>query len=358
VLRPAGRALDRAFDPGTFRRVLKALIRAGYTSMPVPPEFGGMGWDNLTVAIVLEELAAGSAGLASALAASFHAASVLLIAGTEAQRRQFLPLLSDSSGGLAAMAITEHEAGGSDILALATRSRRESHGYTLSGTKCFVTNAGFAAFYVVLATEDPRLARAGLGAFLVPPDAPGVSVVRFEDTMGMRPSPVGELRLENVRLPFSSLIGEPGSAYPATLQTLDRGRAFYGAIAVGLARAAYETALEFARKRQQFGVAIFRHQAIAFTLADMATEIDAARLLVWRACWLMDRGEDYTKEASMAKLYASETAVRVTTDVLQILGKSGYSRDETVEMFVRDANALRIMEGTNHIQRIVIATQL
>jgi alkylation response protein AidB-like acyl-CoA dehydrogenase len=358
VLRPAGYQLDRAFEASLFRRTLESLVNAGYTSMVVPPAFGGAGWDNLTTALVLEELAAGSAGFASALAASFHAASVLLIAGTEAQQRRFLPLLARHDAGLAAMAITEHEAGGSDIVSLGTLSHRDGDEYVLSGVKCFVTNAGAAAFYVILASQDPRLGRAGLRMFLVPSDAPGLTVTRFEDTVGMRASRIGELCLRDLRLPASSLIGECGSAYPAALQTLDRGRAFYGAIAVGVARAAYEAALAFARKRTQFGAPIFRRQAISFALADMATEIEAARLLVWRACWLMDQEEDCTKEASMAKLYASEAAVRVTTDVLQILGKAGHSRDHPADMFARDASALRVMEGTNHIQRIVIATQL
>lgn len=358
VVRPAGLALDRAFDVESFRTVLASLARTGYTSMIIPQDYGGLGLDNLTTAIVLEELAFGCAGIASVLAASFHAASALLIAGTDGQRREFLPLLARPDGGIAAMAITESEAGGSDILGLKTRSHRHGDGYVLSGVKCFVTNAGLAAFYVVLATEDPRLGRAGIGAFLVPRDAPGLRVSRFEDTMGMRPSPVAEIELRDLRLPLSSLMGQPGSGYLATMQTLDRGRAFYGAIAVGIGRAAYEAALEFAKRTNRFGVPIFRHQAIAFSFADMATDIEAARLLVWRACCLMDREEDYTKEASMAKLHASEVALRVTAEAIQILGKYGYSRDHPAEKFARDANAIRIMEGTNHIQRIVIATQL
>jgi alkylation response protein AidB-like acyl-CoA dehydrogenase len=354
VIAPLARELDAAPAPDP-RRMPEVLAAHGLTCLLVPEEFGGPGYDNVTAALVLEEIAAACAGAASIVAATMHAMAPLLIAGTNAQRARYFPL--PVRGGVAAFALSEPRAG-SDAGALATSARPTEGGYILEGQKSFVFNAGVAGFYTVFATSDPRKGKAGINAYLVPGDARGLAVTEIHDKLGLRTSTTGELLLDRVFVAADGLIGHPGTGYLLLTQTLDWGRAFFGAIGVGLARAALEAALAHARQREQFGRPIIKHQEVSFLLADMAIRIDAARLLVWRACRLMDREEDFTAASSMAKLFASEAARYVCGNAILILGREGYVRRNAVEKYYRDAKALEIVEGTSQIQRMIIASQL
>jgi alkylation response protein AidB-like acyl-CoA dehydrogenase len=291
------------------------------------------------------------------LAGTLLAVSCLRSAGTEEQKMKYLPTLADPGGKLGCMAITEAGAG-SDVAAISTRARPDADGYLLSGTKSFITNAGLAAFYIIVATTDPARKHAGLDCFIAPGDAPGLSLGRIEDKMGLRASQTGELILNEVRVPRCDLVGSPGTGFLVTVQTLDITRPWVATLAIGVARAAYETALDYARGRVQFGRPIFENQAVSFALADMATSIDAARLLAWRACSLIDSGGAFTKEASMAKVFATEMAEGVCSRAMHLLGASGYSREVLVEKYLRDVKALPILEGTSEIQRHTIATEL
>ncbi|MBC7105030.1 MAG: acyl-CoA dehydrogenase family protein [Firmicutes bacterium] len=354
VIAPLARELDAAPEPDP-HRMPEVLAAHGLNCLLVPEECGGPGYDNVTAALVLEEIAAACAGAASIVAATMHAMAPLMIAGTDGQRRRYLPALA--RGGVAGFALSEPRAG-SDAGAVATAAHPAGEGYLLEGRKSFVFNAGVAVFYTVFATSDPRKGKAGINAYLVPGDAPGLRVTEVHDKMGLRTSTTGELLLDRVYVPGDGLIGHPGTGYLLLAQTLDWGRAFFGAIGVGLARAAFEAALSHARRREQFGRPIVKHQGVSFLLAEMATRVDAARLLVWRACRLMDREEDFTAASSMAKLFASEAARYVCGHAVLILGREGYVRRNPVEKYYRDAKALEIVEGTSQIQRMIIASQL
>jgi len=305
----------------------------------------------------MEELAAACAGMTSPLIGTWLAVNCLKLAGTEEQKNKYLPLLVHSEGRLGAMAITEISAG-SDISNISTKARQDANGYVLSGSKAYITNAGLATFYIVAATTDPTKKHAGLDCFIVPADTPGLSLGKIEDKMGLRASQEGELVLKEVRVPRNHLVGKPGTGFLVILQTLDTTRAWVAAVAIGIARAAYETALNYAKERVQFGQPIFDNQAVSFSLADMATSIDAARFLAWRACFLTDTSGEFTKEASMAKVFASEMAERVCSQAMHLLGAYGYSREVLVEKYLRDAKALPIAEGTSEIQRRIISAEL
>jgi len=356
-MRPYARELDRRQDLSFDWKIVERFAKAGITGILVPKEYGGDGASMLTAAVMMEELAAGCAGMTSVLGGTLLAICCLKSGGTEEQRRNYLPILTDPKGKLGCMAITEAGAG-SDVASIATRARPDADGYVLSGTKSYITNAGLAAFYIIAATTDPAKKLAGIDCFIVPDDAPGLSLGKIEDKMGLRASQIGEIILDKVRVPRDNLVGSPGTGFLITVQTLDMSRPCVATLAVGIARAAYETALDYAKQRVQFGRPIFENQAISFSLADIATAIDAARLLVWRACFLIDSGGEFTKEASMAKLFASETVDWVCSRAMHFLGAYGYSRDAMVEKYLRDAKALPIIEGTSEIQRHTIAAEL
>lgn len=325
-------------------------------AMLVPAAYGGLEYDYVTVAVVLEELAVGCAGLAAMVAATLHAVAPILIAGTTAQRDLFLPLVVDDPG-LAGFALTERHAG-SDIMALKTSIKRSGAGYTVGGAKCSVINAGLARFYLVFGTSGAAKGRAGLNAVVVPAAAPGVEVGPPEDKVGLRNAPTAEVVLREVFVPAEHLIGVEGGGYLLLMQTLDRGRAFSAAVAVGVARAAFEAALAYARERWQFGRPIIRNQGISFALAEMATEIEAARFLVWHACRLIDLDEDYTRAAAMAKLFSALVAERVASQAMDVFGRYGYNRTYPVDKLWRDAKALATVEGTHNVMRMVIASLL
>lgn len=335
----------------------KIIAEEKLNSFIIPEEFGGRPLDQLTLSIITEEIGFGCAGLASIYAATVHSVSALLIGGSPEQKKRFLPLLLRPADSVASCCITE-EKGGSDTASFKTTATQEGDSYVISGEKVPIINAGNAVFYIVWASSDTGRGRAGINTFVIPKNTEGISVGPYQDKPGLRCAPTATVSFRNVAVPKSNLIGLPGSGYLLLMQTLDWGRAFFGAICVGLARAALEEAIGFAKKRVVSNRPIIKNQGISFILSELATEIDAARLLVWRACRLMDLNKDYTRESSMAKLFASEVAARASSLGMQILGQKGYLQPHLMSKFQRDSQGLLILEGTSHIQKLIIASQL
>jgi acyl-CoA dehydrogenase len=339
--------------------VLEKAHQTGLLSYQIPEEFGGGGIDSLlTRVIVDEELFWGCAGIGSTVGGVGLCFTPLMVAGSEEQQAKYLPRFCDPSKvTLGAFAITEPSAG-SDAGGITTVAKREGDKYILNGTKTFITNAGVADIYVIFATMDPAEGTDAVTAFIVEKGWPGVSFGAKEKKLGIRCSQTANVILENVEVPVENRLGEEGEGFKIAMRTFDITRTHVAAGGVGIARAAYEYALQYAYERKQFNRPIAHFQAVAFMLADMATQIDAARLLVWHAAWRHDQGLDFTREASMAKAFAGDAAVKVTTDAVQILGGYGYIREYPVEKWMRDAKIMQIYEGTAQIQRLIIARQL
>ncbi len=356
-MKPYAAELDRrqgkTFDWGIVRR----FARANLLGLDVPKEYGGLGVDHLTAAVVTEELSAACLGMSGPAGGTWLATTCLALVGNEDQKKRYLPMVCGENASLAGLAVTEPEAG-SDMAGIRTLATRKGDHYTLNGTKAFITNAGLASFYVVFATTDPRKRDGGLNAFIVDGDAKGLTLGAIEETMGLRASQTGELIFNNVEVPVENLLGVENTGFLIAMQTLDMSRPCMGAGAVGVARSAFEVALAYARQRKQYGRPIIENQAISFMLADMATEIEAARLLTWKACWLIDQGMDSTMASSMCKILATEMAERVCSGAIQILGGQGYTRKWPLEKYLRDVKALQIYEGTNQIQRILVSSML
>jgi alkylation response protein AidB-like acyl-CoA dehydrogenase len=334
--------------------LLPKAARLGLTSYAIPREHGGGGVDAVTAALIGEELSWGCAGLAATITATMFPVRPLLLAGTDAQRERWLPRLASEDGALAAIAFTEPGAG-SDLAAIQARARRDGDDYVLTGEKCYVTNGGIADVTIVFAQAE-----AGMSAFLVERGDPGVTAGRREDKLGLRASYTGSILLDGARLPSDRLLGEEGAGVAIALDFFVHSRPQVAAAAVGVARAAFEHATVYARERRAFGKPLLAKQAVAFKLADMAIEIEAARLLVWRACEAIDSGETDTAGllGSYAKAFAADAAMRATTDAVQILGGAGIMRDHPVEKWMRDAKVFQIVEGTSEIQRHVISQYL
>jgi acyl-CoA dehydrogenase len=339
--------------------VLEKAAEVGLLTYHLPEAYGGGGVTSvLTRAIVDEEIFWGCAGVGSIIGGIGLCATPILLAGTPEQQARILPLFCRPGRvTLGSFALTEPSAG-SDAAGIITQAYREGDHYLLQGYKSLITNAGIADVYIVFATVDVSRGVNGITAFIVEADRPGVSPGKVERKLGIRASQTASLALENVEVPVANRLGQEGEGFRIAMRTFDTTRVHIAAGAVGVARAAYEYAAHYARERTQFGKPIAQFQAISFLLADMAMQIDAARLLTWRAAWLADRGQPCTKEASMAKAFAADTAMRVTTDAVQVLGGYGYTRDYPVEKWMRDAKILQIYEGTTQIQRLIIARQL
>ncbi len=339
--------------------VLEKAHQTGLLNYQIPEEYGGGGVNSLlTRAIVDEELFWGCAGVGSTIGGVGLCFTPLMLVGTEEQKSKYLPRFCDPSKvTLGAFAITEPSAG-SDVGGITTLARREGDKYILKGTKTFITNGGVADIYVTFATMDPSAGTDAITAFIVEKGWPGVSFGAKEKKLGIRSSQTANVILENVEVPVENRLGEEGDGFKIAMRTFDITRTHVAAGGIGISRAAYEYALQYAQEREQFNRPIARFQAVAFMLADMATQIDAARLLVWRAAWRHDQGLDFTREASMAKAFVGDMAVQVTTDAVQILGGYGYIREYPVEKWMRDAKIMQIYEGTAQIQRLVIARRL
>lgn len=334
------------------------LASMGLLGIRIPEEYGGSGMDTLAYAICVEEIARVD-GSAALTVASHNGLGTghLLAYGSEEQKRKYLPAAS-SGRWLAAWALTE-PGSGSDSAALRTTARREGDGWVLNGTKSFITQGSVGGFCVVLARTDPAAAKQqGITAFVVDHGTPGFTASKHLLKLGCRSSDTAELVLENVRVPESQRVGEVGRGFADTMRILDRGRISIAAMALGLGYGALEKAVSYAKERHAFGRPIAEFQAIQFSLADAKTELDASALLIQRAAWLADRGEPHTKDAAMAKLFASEAATRACNTAVQVHGGYGYVREFDVERHLRDAKLCEIGEGTSEVQRMVIAKHL
>lgn len=339
--------------------VIHKAARAGFLSYFIPEKYGGGGiTDMLTHCLVDEEIFWGCAGIGSILGGTSLCATPIMLAGSEDQKAKYLSIFCDPNRArLGAFALTE-PAAGSDPVHLVTQAQRDGNAYILNGYKTFITNAGIADVYVVFATLDISLGHRGITAFIVEKDTPGLVCGKKEKKMGIRASQTATLAFQDMRIPEENRLGEEGEGFNIAMRTFEYTRTHTAIGAVGLARAALEYALDYAQERVQFGKPIIHHQAIAFMLADRAIQVDAARLLAWRSAYLADKRIPCTKEASMAKAFAADVAMQVTTDAVQILGGYGYMRDYPVEKWMRDAKIMQIYEGTAQIQRMIIAKHL
>jgi len=339
--------------------VIRKAHQAGLLSYFIPEKYGGGGiTDVLSHCLVDEEIFWGCAGVGTILGGNSLCATPIILAGNEDQKAKYLSLFCDpQQPRLGAFALTEPSAG-SDPAGLSTQARREGNTYVLNGYKTFITNAGIADIYVIFATVDISLGHRGITAFIVEKDTPGLIPGKKEKKMGIRASHTATLAMEDLRVPAENRLGKEGEGFAIAMKTFEYTRTHIAIAAVGVARAAYEYALQYAQERVQFGKPIIKHQAVAFKLADMAMQIDAARLLTWRAAYLADQGVPCTKEASMAKAFAADVAMKTTTEAVQILGGYGYMREYPVEKWMRDAKIMQIYEGTSEIQRLIISRHL
>ncbi len=337
--------------------VLADLAQADLCGTIIPEEYGGLGLGCFENCLVLEALAEGCVGVATTYAASFLGAYPLLLFGTEAQKARYLPPLARGEA-LAAFALTEPQAG-SDAGAIAASAVKDGDAYVLNGTKQWITNAGEAEFYTIIALTHPTKGARGASAFLVEKGDPGISFGKKEKKMGIRASVTREVILEDCRIPQDRLLGKPGLGFIVTMKTLDLARPGAGSLAVGLAHGALDEAAQFAKERHQFGAAIFSFQAVQHLLAEMATKIEAARALVYSVARYVDsKPKEYSKEGAMAKLFPTDMAMQVTVDAVQVMGGHGYMREYPVEKMMRDAKILQIYEGTNQIMRNIIGLAL
>ncbi|MDD2814441.1 MAG: acyl-CoA dehydrogenase [Thiotrichaceae bacterium] len=336
------------------KAALAELAKLGFFGIIVPEEWGGAGADYVSLAVAIEEIAAGDGACSTILSVNNSLACMIILKfGTEAQKTQFLKPLATGEM-LGAFCLTEPQAG-SDAADLRTKAVREGDEYVLNGVKQFVTSGKNANVAIVFAVTDSQAGKKGISAFIVPTATPGYIVARIEDKLGQHASDTAQIVLDNLRIPASYLLGKEGEGYKIALSNLEGGRIGIAAQSVGMAQAAFNAARSYAKERVTFGKPIIEHQAIAFKFADMATQIEAARLLVWRAASLRDKGLPCLKEASMAKLFASEMAEKVCSEAIQIHGGYGYLSDFPVERIYRDVRISQIYEGTSEIQRWVIS---
>ncbi|KYK22791.1 acyl-CoA dehydrogenase [Thermoplasmatales archaeon SM1-50] len=335
----------------------KKMGKIGLMGMTVPQEYGGAGIDRVSYMIALEEISryCGSTGL-TVEAHNTLGIGYLYDYGSEEQRRKYLPNFTTGEA-IAALAITEPNAG-SDVASIQTTAVSDGDEWVINGTKQFITSGDIAGITIVMAKTDKTKGVKGISAFIVEKDTPGFKVGQLEDKLGLRGSRTAELIFEDCRVPHENILGERDKGFYGVMNILDRGRTAVGAMAVGIARGALEESIEYAKQRVQFGQSIGKFQAIQWMIADMATEVDAARLLVYHAAFLEQNNLPFSKEAAMAKLFASEIAMRATVKALQIHGGHGYMKDRPLERFYRDVKLCQIGEGTSEIQRIVIAKRL
>jgi alkylation response protein AidB-like acyl-CoA dehydrogenase len=349
----------REWDDASFfpTEVVKKAGRLGYLGPIFPEELGGAGLGYIEYSIIVEEMARVDPSIALSVAAHISlCTNHIYTAGTEEQKQRYIPKLA-SGEWLGCWSLTEPEAG-SDAGGTRSAAVRQGDCWVLNGGKTFTTNAHVAQVCVAMAVTDRAASQHGISAFIIETGTPGFRLGRKEDKLGMRASPTGEVLFEDCRLPASQLLGQPGEGFVDSLRILDGGRISIAALSVGVAQGAYDAALRYSQQRKQFGRFISEFQAIQHKLADMATEIDAARLLTYRAGWMKDQGLKVNKESAMAKLFASEVAVRAADQAVQIHGGYGFIKDYPVEKFYRDAKLCTIGEGTSEIQRLVIARQL
>ncbi|AJQ62067.1 MULTISPECIES: acyl-CoA dehydrogenase AcdA [Bacillus] len=349
----AERDEEERFD----RELFDQMAELGLTGIPWPEEYGGIGSDYLAYVIAIEELSRVCASTGVTLSAHTSLAGWPIFKfGTEEQKQKFLRPMAEGKK-IGAYGLTE-PGSGSDAGGMKTIAKRDGDHYILNGSKIFITNGGIADIYVVFALTDPESKQRGTSAFIVESDTPGFSVGKKESKLGIRSSPTTEIMFEDCRIPVENLLGEEGQGFKVAMQTLDGGRNGIAAQAVGIAQGALDASVEYARERHQFGKPIAAQQGIGFKLADMATDVEAARLLTYQAAWLESEGLPYGKESAMSKVFAGDTAMKVTTEAVQVFGGYGYTKDYPVERYMRDAKITQIYEGTQEIQRLVISRML
>jgi acyl-CoA dehydrogenase len=338
------------------RDVCQKAFDAGLINFGVPKELGGPGLGVLDTSLIVEELNYGCSGISNAVGANDLATLPLLVAGNDEQKRTYLGALMKKLT-FCAFAITEPGAG-SDVAAMSTTYRREGDQFVLNGTKHFISNGSVADWYVTFATSDKRLKHKGISCFVFPATVPGISRRPMHGKLGQRAADTGEIVYDEVRIPASALVGREGEGFKYAMATFDRSRPEIGAIAIGIAQRALDECLRYSRQRSAFGQPIASFQALQFMMADMAIEIEASRLLTYKAAWLVDRGHAPNPISSYAKAFSADACMRITTNAVQIFGGYGYMREYPVEKLMRDAKLLQIYEGTSQIQRVVIARDL
>jgi acyl-CoA dehydrogenase len=336
--------------------IIEKAWRIGLMNAHLPERYGGPGLGYLAGCLIGEELGWGCSGIGTSLMSNGLAAAPILIAGSEELKKQYLGRLAERPE-VAAFCLTEPEAG-SDVASMRTTAVRSADTYVLSGTKCFITNGSHASWFTVFAKTDKDAGPRGISAFVVSRDTPGVEVERSEDKLGHRASDTAQITFTEVEVPARNLLGTENSGFELAMMTLDRSRPGVAAVAVGIARAAFEFAKDYAKRRVQFGVPIVMHQGVQFMIADMATKVEAARLLTQKSAMLLDADRRGKLSSSHAKRFAADTAMEVTLDAVQIYGGHGIVGDSPVEKLMRDAKIMQIYEGTSQIQRLVIAREV
>jgi acyl-CoA dehydrogenase len=351
-IRPVAWQYDR---DGTWpQEIVEKAWEVGLMNTHVPEAYGGPGASYLDGCLIEEELSWGCSGVQTSLGANGLASAPVSLAGSEEIKRKYLGMLTEAPR-LASFCLTEPDAG-SDVSGMRTRAVRHGDTYVLNGQKCFITNGGHADWFTVYAKTDPEAGHRGISAFVVDKDDT-VIVDKKEDKMGQRASNTATITFNDTEVPAANLLGAENKGFKIAMATLDRTRPGVAAMAVGIARAAFEFAVSYSKERVQFGVPIAMHQAIQFMIADMATDIEASRLLTWQSAVLLDQGRRNTLQSSHAKRFAADTAMRVTTDAVQIYGGYGFIKDYPVEKLMRDAKIMQLYEGTSQIQRLVIARE-
>ncbi len=338
------------------REIVRKAWEIGLMNTHVPVEYGGAGLGVLDGCLITEEFAYGCTGIATAMEANGLAAAPVIVAGDEEQKKEFLGRLTREPL-FAAYCVTEPGAG-SDVAGIRTSAKRVGDDYVINGEKMWITNASVANWYFLLAYTDPSAKHRGMSGFIVPRETPGVTVGKKEKNLGQRASDTRAITFEDVKIPAKYLLGKEGDGFKIAMSAFDHTRPTVSSGAVGLARRAMDEAIKYATERSTFGQPIAKYQAVSFMIADMAKDVEAARLLVWQAAWAIDNGRRNTKLAAIAKAFAADVAMRVTTDAVQVFGGYGYSQEYPVEKLMRDAKIYQIYEGTSQIQRLIIAKEI
>ena len=338
------------------RDVIRTAWELGLSSTCIPERFGGVALSTFESCLVTEELSWGCSGITTSIMCNDLGLMPIVIAGSEDQQKEWLGACAREFK-MISFCLSEPQAG-SDVAGLQLLAERDGDHYVLNGTKCWITNGGVADLYTVFATLDRSARHEGILALIVPSDLPGITKGKKEDKMGQRASDTRVIHFDNVRVPAAQRLGAEGGGFKIAMKTLDRTRPPIGALATGIARRALEESVGYAKERKAFGFPIAGFQAVQFMLADMAKDVEAARLLTWQSAWMVDQGLRASKHSSFAKCFATDAAMRVTTDAVQVFGGNGYTKDYPVEKLMRDAKLMQIYEGTNQIQRLVIAREL
>jgi acyl-CoA dehydrogenase len=338
------------------QEIIEKAWDVGLMNTHIPTEYGGPGLDFLTGCVIEEEIGWGCSGIGTSLMCNGLATAPIVLGGSEETKKKYLGMLTEAPK-LASFCLTEPDAG-SDVSGMKTTAVRKGDKYVINGSKCFITNGTYADYYTVYAKTDKEAGHRGMSAFVVDRELDGVTVDKKEDKLGQRASNTATISFNDVEVPAENMLGEENKGFKLAMMTLDRTRPGVAAMAVGIARAAFEFATEYSKERVQFGVPIAMHQAIQFMIADMATKVEAGRLMTWKSANLLDNGERNTLVSSHAKRFAADSAMEVTTDAVQVYGGYGFIKEYPVEKLMRDAKIMQLYEGTSQIQRLVIAREV